>query len=232
MVSSQDVTFTGDNATIRGFLARPEGGRDLPGVLVVHEADGINDNIRRATERIAAEGFVALAPHLPSRRGGVARFLLPQIHRMFFGVSPTQQATKDLQGAVTYLRNLDGVVQERIGVVGFCLGGGLALALASASDQVSATVSFYGKGPSPLSAVANIHSPVLYFYGEDDWFIRGSVPRLREAMQRHGKSLEVQTYPGASHSFMNDQRRSYRPAAAEDAWPRTISFLQQHLAVP
>ncbi len=230
MVKSEEITLSGNRATLRGYLARPEAEGAFPGIVVVHEAFGVSGFIRGVADRLAGEGFAALAPDLMSRPGGMLRFMLPQVHRALLGASPQQQAVKDLLGTVSYLQGRDGVRRDRIGVIGFCLGGGLTLALAAASDQVTASVAFYGRGPASLDAVANIRGPVLSFHGEDDWFVRGSVPRLRGAMERHGKSLEVHAYPKAGHGFMNEEYRNYQPAAAEDAWRRTLGFFRAHLA--
>ena len=109
------------------------------------------------------------------------------------------------------------------------MGGGYALLLACTAKQIKATVVFYGRNPSPIEAVTDIQSPVLFFYGEEDRMIRGGVPRLEEAMRRHGKGIETKSYPDAGHSFMNHTRGGYRREAAEDAWTRTIGFYNQRL---
>jgi carboxymethylenebutenolidase len=232
MRQSTTIRFPSDRTTLEGYLARPEGPGRFPGVVVLHEVFGVNHNIRGIADRLAMEGYVALAPDLYSRPGGFARFCATQMVKAFMNNSVDQQAVRDLKSAVAYLQGLESVQADRIGVVGFCLGGGYSLLLACASDQVKASVVFYGRNPAPIEAVASIQCPLLFFYGEEDRFIRDGVPKLQEAMRRHGKQMEVHAYPNASHSFMNDRRRSYRPEAASDAWRHTLEFFRRHLKSP
>ncbi len=232
MATKANMWFEGDGARLQGYLRRPDGPGPFPAVVVIHELFGLNDNIRSIADRFAAEGFVALAPNLFSRPGGIPRFCVTQMVKAFIASAVDQVAVRDLTAAVAYLQGLEGVSAERTGVVGFCLGGGYALLVACASDEVKASVAFYGRNPGAIDAVANIRCPVLYFYGENDRFIRGGVPKLEQAMHDHGKRLTVRSYPDASHSFMNDQRKSFRPGPAEDAWQHTLSFFREHLSGP
>ena len=229
MSKESNVTFAADGARLEGYLRQPEGPGPFPAVVVIHELFGLNDNIRRITDRFAAEGFVALAPNLFSRPGGIPRFCVTQMVKAFITASVDQVAVRDLTAAVTYLKGLDAVRADRTGVVGFCLGGGFALLVACASDEIKAGVSFYGRNPGRIDAVADIQCPILYFYGKNDRLVRGGVPKLEQAMRDHGKSLTVRSYPNASHSFMNDGRGSYRPEAADDAWRHMLGFFREHL---
>lgn len=229
MAKASTVSFLVTGATLKGYLAEPEGAGPSPAIVVIHEIFGLNDNIRGITDRFAGEGYVGLAPNLYSRPGGVARFCVTQMVKAFMNNSVDQQAVRDLKAAVTYLQAREDVRGDRIGVVGFCLGGGYSILLACASDQIKGSVVFYGRNPSPIDAVANIQCPVLYFYGRNDRFIRSGVPKLEESLRSHGKPYEIKSYPNASHSFMNDQRSSYRPEVAADAWRQTLEFFEHHL---
>ena len=222
------TTFVSDGAAMQGYLARPEGEGPFPTMLVIHEVFGLNEDIRSITGRFAKEGYIALAPNLYSRAGFV-RYCITDLVKSFMNNKVGQQGVRDLQAAVAYLQALEGVRKESAGVVGFCMGGGFALLLACASDQIQGSVAFYGRNPKPIDAVAGITCPIMFIYGEDDRFIRGGVPNLEDALKRHGKDYSIKSYPYASHSFMNSRRGSYRKDAAEDSWRSILDFFSSHL---
>ncbi len=229
MVTTSSVRFQGDGAMMNAFVAMPEGGGANPGLIVIHEMYGLNDNIRDIATRFADEGYAAMAPNLYSRVGGAARFCMTQLFKAFIKLKMDQRAVRDLRGAVAHLQSMNGVNWDRVGVVGFCMGGGFSLLLACASNQVKTSVVFYGRNPSPIDSVAGLNCPLLFMYGEDDKMIAKGVPKLRSALESHGKSFETQSYRGAGHSFMNDTRGGFRPDAADDAWKRTVAFLDATL---
>ena len=229
MTTTSSVKFTGDGATMDAFVAMPDSGGNHPGLIVIHEMYGLNDNIRGIATRFADEGYAAMAPNLYSRIGGAARFCMTQLFKAFVRLKVDQRAVRDLRGAVAHLQSMNGVKWDRVGVVGFCMGGGFSLLLACASNQVKTSVVFYGRNPSPVDSVSELNCPLLFMYGEDDKMIAKGVPKLRSALESHGKSFEERSYPGAGHSFMNDTSGSFRPDAASDAWKRTIAFLDATL---
>jgi carboxymethylenebutenolidase len=135
---------------------------------------------------------------------------------------------RTLRTAVHYLERQPEVDGARIGVIGFCMGGGFALALACVEDDLGASASFYGGIPRPLSAVARA-CPIVGSYPGDDPFTRGGAVKLDAALTRFGVPHDIKNYPGARHSFFNDRGRAYHTEAAEDAWERTLAFFREHL---
>ena len=229
MATTSDVKFQGDGAMMNAFVAMPDGAGPHPGLVVIHELYGLNDNIRDIATRFSDEGYAAMAPNLYSRFGGVARFCMTQLFKALIKPRLDQRAVRDLRGAVAHLQSMAGVRWDRIGVVGFCMGGGFSLLLAISTNQVKSSVVFYGRNPTPIEDVAELNCPLLFVYGEDDKMISGGVPKLRAELDAQGKSYEMQSYPDAGHSFMNDKRKDFRPEAAQDAWQRTLAFLDANL---
>lgn len=138
--------------------------------------------------------------------------------------------TKDLTGAVNYLKGQNFVRANKIGVVGFCWGGGNVLLIATRNKDLAAAVVYYGRNPKNLDDVKNINAAVLGHYGEKDEGITSQVPKLEEAMKNNGKSFEYKVYPGAPHAFNNDTNpQRYNAEAAKEAWNRTIEFFRKHL---
>ena len=227
MVSTQMVEFQANGGSAPGYLARPKM-ENAPGVVVVQEWWGLDDHIKSLAERFAAAGFVALAPDL--YRGQVASE--PDEARKLAMELNFPQAIKDIQGAVNYLRGQPFVQPDQIGVVGFCMGGGVTGQMALHGENVGAAVAFYGiRNPMTDAEAQQMNVPLLAIYGEDD----GSIPfdnvRANEAKLRAaGKTTETIIYPGAPHAFFNDTRADhYRHEASEDAWTRTLEWLKTYL---
>jgi carboxymethylenebutenolidase len=209
-----------------GYLARPEGAGAAPGVLVIHEVLGLNDNIREITGRFARAGYVALAVDLFAE-GNRALCMLRVMGEAL--LRPLQNAgLQTLRATVDYMQGRPEVDGSRIGVIGFCMGGGFALALACVEGDLQAAASFYGSNPRPLSAVARA-CPIVGSYPADDLFTRGGAVKLDAALTRYGVPHDIKIYPGARHSFFNDRGRSYHAVAAEDSWERTLAFFHEHL---
>lgn len=139
-----------------------------------------------------------------------------------------EQMVKDLVAVYNFIKGLPYVRGDKIGGMGFCMGGGLVFQLAT-QVPLAATVVFYGANPRPIEAVANIKGPVLGIYAGEDPGINAGLPQLVEAMVKYGKDFEMKIYPGTRHAFFNDLRPSYNPEAARDAWLRTINFLARNL---
>jgi carboxymethylenebutenolidase len=209
-----------------GFLALPQGKDQHPGLIVLQEFWGLNDHIKDVTRRLAAEGFVALAPDMYDGKvttdATEARQLLMSMDQAV--------ALQKLNGAVEYLKSHAQVAPDRIGVIGFCMGGFLALNLACHNRDVRVATPFYGRIP-PDSVLENLNAPILYFFGEQDHHLPAAdVDRLEQFLKRTGRSGGVVRYPKADHAFFNDTRKEvYREADAKDAWNKALAFLRRHL---
>lgn len=222
--SRQNVEFTSNGHHAHGYLAVPEAGSG-PGVIVVQEWWGLDDHIADVCDRLAAAGFVALAPDLYGGRvthdAGTAGEYMMSL--------PVEQAAKDLSGAVDFLIGHDAVSSARVGVVGFCMGGGFALLLAvEAGEKVSAVVPFYGVGPAVPNAYAGLTASVQGHYAENDGFYPVDQARAQEEQIRSesGAPVEFFYYP-AGHAFHNDEDTAgtYDAACAAQAWERSLAFL-------
>lgn len=230
-LTSSDVKFAaGDGAAISGYLTRPKGDDRRPAVVVVHEWRGINDHIRDVARRLAKAGYVALAPDLLSRRGGTASFPRPEAASEALLKIDNETLLGDLTGGVNFLKAQNFVRANKIGVVGFCWGGGKALLLTTRSKDLAAAVIYYGDSPRNLDDVKNITAPVLGQYGGADDRITSGVPKLEEAMKKYGKSFEYKVYAGAKHAFNTDTNPDrYHPEAAKEAWGKTLEFFKKQL---
>lgn len=228
---SGPVQFPGDGVRMGGYLSRPKAGGRHPGVIVIHENRGLTDHIQDVARRFGKEGYAALATDLLSRAGGTASLATGDDSRAALGRLTQEGVDRDLRATFDYLRGLDFVRGDRVGVVGFCWGGANALRMATQVRELAAAVPFYGRNPSPLDLVERIGCPLLLIYAEDDTFIMPGVPALEAALKKYGKAYEVKIYPGAQHGFHNDAEAArYHPDAARDAWARTLAFLNRHLA--
>ena len=214
------------------FLARPDGEARRPAVLVIQEAFGLNGHIEDVTRRVAAEGYVALAPDL-YWRGGKGRSVgydeLPQAIGLMQSLKDPE-IVADVGSAVAYLERQPFVRADRIGITGFCMGGRVSYLVAcELPAKIKAAVPYYGGG-IPVDKTEKLTCPVLAFFGEDDAFIPlDNVEQLKTAAKQHGKRVEVVVYPKAGHGFFCNERASYQPDAARDAWERTKKFFAAHL---
>ncbi len=220
------VEFPVNGGSLKGYQAAPESGRG-PGVVVIQEWWGLVDHIKDVCDRFAAAGFVALAPDLyhgqTTKSPDQAGKLMMALH--------IDETEKELQGAVDYLLKHDGVTSTKIGVVGFCMGGALALYTATKNPNVGASVVFYGGHPNVKPDLPNLHAPVLGIYAENDGFVTPQLVReLESKLKELGKEIDVVMYPGTDHAFFNDSRPEvYNAEAAADSWRRTVEFLKHRL---
>jgi carboxymethylenebutenolidase len=218
--------------TMPAFLARPSGDARTPVVLVIQEAFGLNAHIKDVARRVAAEGYVALAPDL-FHRGGKGRVAgydeLPRALQLM-GELTDDGITADVGGAIAWLEKQPFVRADRIGITGFCMGGRVSyLTACMLPDKIKASAPFYGGG-IPVNLTAKLKAPVLAFFGDQDAFIPlDQVELLKSEAAKLGKRVEVVVYPGAPHGFFCNERDSHRPEAAADAWERTKKFFTQHL---
>ncbi len=225
----QNVTFPSNGAEAHGYLALPASGTG-PGVIVIQEWWGLTDHIAGIADRLAAEGFVALAPDL---YGGRTAHDADEAGRLMSEL-PEAQAARDLAGAVDYLLDSPAVSSERVGAVGFCMGGGFVIMLAvQQGDRIGAAVPFYGVGPAASPAdYSGLTAAVQGHYGEQDDFYPVEQARAQEAAMRaqSGADVEFFYYP-AAHAFHNDENLlgTYDKDSAQLAWRRTVDFLHARL---
>ncbi len=222
------VMFGSNGGTAHGYLALPAGGSG-PGVVVIQEWWGLTSHIADVANRLAAEGFVALAPDL---FGGTTTHDADEAGRLMQDL-PVDQAARDLGGAVDYLLGHDAVTSSTIGAVGFCMGGGFVLVLAAQlGDKIGAAVPFYGVLGEAYPSFENLSAPVLGHFGERDAFqSTETVRELAATIERQsGRAPDFRFYP-AGHAFFNDEDLigTYDPAQAAKAWDATVGFLRAHL---
>jgi len=228
-VSAEAVAYpAADGAKLAGYLCAPQGSGRAPGVLVIHENRGLNDHTRDVARRFAAEGFTALAPDILARKGGTGSMATPDAAREAIMAIPPETAQADLEAGLAYLDAHARVRRGRLASVGFCWGGARSFLLAAESRRLRAAVVFYGSAPPP-EQLARVRVPVLGLYGGTDERITSKVPEVAAALERAKKPFEYKVYPAAGHAFFNDTGERYDPAAAKDAWARTLAFLRAHL---
>ncbi|MCL6644181.1 MAG: dienelactone hydrolase family protein [Dehalococcoidia bacterium] len=218
------VTFPANGGTCSGYLAKPASGTGK-GVIVIQEWWGLNDNIKGIADRFAAEGFVALAPDLYH---GVVTKEPDEAGKLLMALN-IQRAEADLKGAVAYLKEMTG---GPVGTVGFCMGGALSLFAACNSDgDVGACVDFYGGHPAVKYNWDNLTAPVLGIWAEHDDFVNPNIPTYKAELEKRNITHEFITYPGTQHAFFNDEHPEpqYNPAAAKDAWEKTLAWFRRYL---
>lgn len=225
----QNVVFPSAGCEAHGYLALPPSGRG-PGVIVIQEWWGVTDHIRDVADRLAAEGFVALAPDL---YGGKVAHDAAEAARLMDAL-PEQEGARLLAGAVDYLLASAAVTSSTVGAVGFCMGGGFVLALAAQQgDRISAAVPFYGVGQGVPSSYGGLRAAVQGHYGELDGSCPPGTAKAQAAQIRRESGAEVEFFfYDAPHAFYNDANPAgnYRPEAARLAWQRTVGFLRAKVA--
>ena len=222
------VEFPGEGATLIGYLARPAGEGPFPAVLVCHENRGLTDHIRDVTRRVAMAGYVGLAVDLLSRQGGTDAVGDSSQVPGILGNTPPEQFVQDFVSGWRWLQGQPTVQTERVGMVGFCFGGGVTWRVAVGLQELRAAVPFYGAHPS-VDEVATIQAAVLAIYAERDQRINQSIPAIEAAMQQNDKTYEKVIYPNTDHAFHNDTGSRYNPEAAQDAWARTLAWFEKYL---
>jgi len=218
---TEEPTYPGASGRVRAYLARPTAGAPAPAVVVIHENRGLQPHIRDVARRLAAAGYVALAPDLMSAIGGTPAS--EDEARTKFAQLEVPVALADALKAIDYVRGRPDTT-EKTGAVGFCWGGTLVGQLAATGADLQAAVVFYGVAP-PLDKVPAIRAPLLLHYAGLDERVNATVPAFEAALQRAGKSYTLYRYEGAQHAFHNDTSQArYNPEAATLAWSRTLEF--------
>jgi carboxymethylenebutenolidase len=208
-----------------GYLAMPDGYGPHPGVVVIHEAFGLNDHVKDVTRRLADAGYATLGVDLFAGRNRavcMARYMAGALRG-----SVDRYGVDDLKSALTLLATMTNVDPQRLGAVGFCLGGGFAIAWACTDSRLKAIAPFYGVNPRPLD-VTRWLCPVVGSYPERDFTAR-SGRALDKALTRFHIEHDIKVYPRTRHSFFNDTRPSFDREAANDSWSRLLKFFGEQL---
>ena len=227
-VNAEEVTY-GEvgGKPVRGYLARPRTAPGaLPGVIVIHEWWGLNDNLQAMTRRLAGEGYQALAVDLfGGQKADHPDAAMKLVNGVLQNMAPAEE---NLRRAVAYLERQGA---PKIGVVGWCFGGGWSLATALlVPEKIDAAVIYYGRLESDPAKLAKLEAPILGSFGAEDNSI--PVAKVREfegALKKLGKPVDIKVYEGAGHAFANPSGGNYRPEAAKDAWRRTTEFFARNL---
>ena len=227
LVKTETVHFKSGPETASGYLAMPASPGRHPGLVVIQEWWGLNDWVKEQAREFAEHGYVALAPDLyhgqvattPSEASKLARSL------------PRDRAIRDLMAAYHYLAAMPNVNKDRIGSIGWCMGGGFSLQLAIHEPKLAACVIDYGELTTNPADIKMIKAPLMGNFGAEDRGIPPSaVHAFEKALQAQGKSIDAKIYAGAGHAFENENNKAgYRPEAAKDAKARTLEFLDKHL---
>lgn len=207
------------------YQVLPAGEGPFPGILIIHEIFGLNDNIREIAQRFTRQGYAALAVDLFSGVNRVTCLL-----QIFYGIliRPIKNSTlEDLLAAMDAFQQEPEIDAGRTGVVGFCMGGSYALQLASVQGELRAASVYYGQNPRPLDVVARACPIVGSYPGRD--FTARAARQLETKLEEFGVAHDIKIYPGAQHSFFNDRGRAYDPDAATDSWNRMLSFFEAYL---
>lgn len=230
-----DLTFQGASGRLRAYVAEPASNAPCPGVVVVQDALGLTDDIRQQADRLGANGYLAFAPDLYSGRG-----LRCVLATLVASRSGRGAAYGDLEEARRWLTERSDCT-GRVGIIGFCMGGGFAIQAAPRYPFAAAAVN-YGEVPRDAEQRLRGSCPVVGSYGRRDLVLRGRARRLERALDHLGVPHDIEEYPDVGHSFMNQLEvgpifgplvnvcnLGYDDAAAEDAWRRILAFFDRHL---
>lgn len=226
-VAGSDVTFPSGDAEIMGYLAQPAAAGTYPAILVCHENRGLNPHIRDVARRFAKNGYVALAIDLLAREGGTAAHDRDAVPALLTEAGADRHVGDFIAGA-EYLQTLDTVDGERLGMIGFCFGGGITWRVATALPTLKAAAPFYGPAPE-LDQVPNIEAAVLGVYAEQDERINAGIEPLEAALEAAGKTYQINIYPGVNHAFHNDTGQRYNEEQATQAWEDALAWFAEHV---
>jgi carboxymethylenebutenolidase len=221
--------FKSGDLTIPAYISRPPKKKSAPAVLVIHEVFGLNDHIKNVADRVAAQGYVALAPNFFARASEPPPKDASDMQALRRAASSVKQedANRDMQAALDFLK-ADKGVKKKFASIGFCMGGGYSYQLATHTKDLAGAVIFYGR--TPVDLVPQVSCPILAHFGGKDASLMQTEPAWEEAMRKAGKALDVKVYPEAGHGFFNDTRpTAYNAEAAADAWQRVLKFFRERL---
>jgi carboxymethylenebutenolidase len=225
-VKASMINFPSDSQTTPAYLAQPDDAGPQPALVLIQEWWGLVPHIKDVAERFAREGFIALAPDL--YHGQVAEEP-DEARKLAMGLD-RDRAVAEITAAAKYLKAMEHVSPKKIGVIGWCMGGGLALSTAASSSDIGAAVAFYGR-PLDASDTAKLAAPVLGLYAELDQSIPvPAVHAFEQELKAHNITTEIHIYPGAQHAFFNETRpHIYHAEAARDAWQKTLAWFRRYL---
>lgn len=226
-VRATDVAIRSQGEEISAYLAQPAEDGVYPAVLVCHENRGLTAHIRDVARRFARAGYVSLAIDLLSREGGTDALDRDQIPGLLSN-APADRHVGDFKAGFDYLRTLESVDGERIGMTGYCFGGGVTWDTATAIPELKAAAPYYGRGPA-LSRVGDIRAAVLGVYAENDSRINASINALQVALDNAGVTYQFNIYPGVDHAFHNDTGSRYVEEQATQAWQDTLDWFETYL---
>lgn len=236
-ITSTTHQLNTSDGKMEAYESRPKNGGARPGIIVLMEAFGVNSHIKDVTERVAREGYVAIAPDLYHRES--ERLVPYKDLEKAVGIMNRLQDPKvmdDVGAAIAHLKSQSYVKQGAIGVTGFCMGGRFTyLTAAHHNKDIKAAVAFYGGGipagkPSPLDRTGEITCPItLFFGGKDPLIPQEHVDKINQTLKDQKKNFSLKLYPEATHGFFCNERESYHQESAKDAWEKTKSFFAQHL---
>ena len=224
-IKTSIVEFPSNEGTTPAYLARPDDEQNHPAVIVIQEWWGLVPHIKEMAERFAAAGYIALAPDLYHGRAADE----PDEARKLAMALDRDKAVAEITAAARYLAALPQTASKKVGVVGWCMGGGLSLSTAAESDDIGAAVCFYGR-PLDESDTARLQAPVLgHFASEDQGIPVADVRAFEQELERHDVPHEIHIYKGAHHAFFNNTRPVYDLQAAAVAWKRTLNWFGRYL---
>jgi carboxymethylenebutenolidase len=221
----ENIKYTGDTGDVLAHFARPKEDVKLPGVIVIHENRGLNPHTEDVARRVASEGFLAVAPDALSPLGGTPKDV--DEARSLMRKLDSQTTIKNFVAAVKYLKSHPRST-GKVGVMGFCWGGGVANQVAVNSPDLKAAVPFYGRQPASED-VSKIKASLLLHYAGLDERINQGIPAFEVALKEANIDYKLFMYEGAGHAFFNDTSSRYHEEAAKLAWERTIAFFKQKL---
>jgi carboxymethylenebutenolidase len=221
--TSKTVSYKSGDETVQGVLYTPEGKGPFPGLIVIHEYWGLNDWVKEQASRLSDQGYVALAIDLYRGKVGTTP---DEAHELMRGV-PEDRAARDLHAAFEFLKSQKNVKADRIGSIGWCMGGGFALDAALQEPTLSAAVINYGHLATDPGSIQKINASLLgLFGGQDRGIPPDDVKKFEQTLKHMGKKIDVVIYPDAGHAFENPNNKTgYRADDAADAWKRTVTFL-------
>lgn len=226
-IAASEVSYKSGNETVKAFMAIPDGKGPFPAMVMIHEWWGLNDWIKENAKTFAEKGYLALAIDLYRGRSTSNR---GEAHELSRGL-PEDRAIRDLKTAVAYLQSRKDVKKNKIGSIGWCMGGGYSLQTALNVPDLAACVINYGRLVTEHESIKKIPCPILGIFGEEDRGISvNSVKNFEKACKKAGQDINVHLYPNVGHAFINpNNKRGYDKATAEKAWKVTFEFLDQEL---
>ena len=229
IVAQSVAPSAADGAALIGYLARPKADGKYPGVLVVHENRGMQEHIRDVIRRVATAGFVGIGIDLLSRQGGAEKLADQAAYNAALSARARNEMVADEKAAIVYLQGQPFVDAAKIGVVGFCFGGGMTWSVLAAGIAVQAAAPFYGPAPSNIDDLAKTKAAVSAVYAETD-AITSSKDQIEAQLRKTGAPYQLIVYPGVGHAFHNDTGARYNAAQAQKAWVATIDWFRKYLA--